>query len=171
MLTKTIEEIRKINAEMQKQKDERDMERGYCELDFPPVSDVWSEECYHRHWKVIKPLLVEYAALVLANDEFIPIGKDEQIKEWIRELEVASEAHDTLLGCKCAFLVHVYLPPLITGESKMPPEKYADMVARKAADYPYSVNYLECYGGDYDGNYDEYYMRKREELDRWQNAR
>lgn len=168
MITKTIEEIRKINAEMQKQKDEHDMERGYCKLDFPSVSDVWSYECYQKHWTVIKPLLVDYASLVLANGEFIPLGKDDQINEWIRELGVASEAKDTLLGGKCAFLVHVYLPPLITGESKLPPEKYAEMVAKKAADYPYSV--YDKYVGDYDGNYDEYYQQKREELDVWQSA-
>ncbi|MFL0584537.1 hypothetical protein ACH0B6_18355 [Solibacillus silvestris] len=168
MITKTIEEIRKINAEMQKQKDEHDMERGYCKLDFPSVSDVWSYECYQKHWTVIKPLLVDYAALVLANGEFIPLGKDDQVNEWIRQLEVAGETKDEILSAKCSLLAHIYLPPLIKGESKLPPEKYAEIIAKKAADYPYTV--YDKYVGDYDGNYDEYYKQKREELDVWQSA-
>lgn len=164
----TNAELKERLKKLQEENDAIDMERGYCKLDFPSVSDVWSYECYQKHWTVIKPLLVDYAALVLANGEFISLGKDDQVNEWIRELGVASEAKDTILGCKCAFLVHVYLPPLITGESKLPPEKYADMVAKKAADYPYSV--YDKYVGDYDGNYDEYYQQKREELDVWQSA-
>lgn len=168
--TPTNEELKEKIAKLEEENESIDMDRGYCKLQFPSVSDVWAEECYQRHWKVIKPLLVDYASLVLANDEFVPIGKDNQVKEWIRELEVASEANDTALGCKCAFLAYIYLPPLINGESKrLSPEKYADLASRTASDYPYSVYHKERYEGDYDGNYDEYYKQKREELDRWQN--
>lgn len=169
--TKTIEELKADIARMKAENDARDMERGYCQLKFPKVSDVWAEECYQRHWKVIKPLLVDYAALVLANDEIISIGKDDQVKEWIRELEVATEAKDMGLRGKCMFLAYIFLPPLISGESKLSSEKYADLVQRTASDYPYTVYYKERYEGDYDGNYDEYYKQKREELDKWQNVR
>ena len=99
-----------------------------------PVSSAEALECYKRHLEVVMPLLIDYAALVLASDEFMPVGKDEQIREWINALEVASNTDDMVLACECTLLANVLLPPLISGDSIVRPAVYADMVAKMAAE-------------------------------------
>lgn len=166
----TIGELKAGIKRLKSEIEEMDIERGYCPLPFQPISDIWAEECYQRHWQVVKPLLVDYASLVLESDEFIPIRKDEQVREWMRALEVASNANDTILACECTLLAYTLLPPLISGDSRLTPALYADMVAEMATTNPYHISDKERYTDGYNSDYNKYYEQKREELDRWQNA-
>lgn len=169
--------IEKIKAETEKIKadaervrreaDEIDMERGYCKLPFPAVSDVWAEECYQKHWPEIKVFLADYAELLLTAKEIIALGHSERVQQWIDELQVAAKTKDTHLAIRCFVIANVFLKMAIEGNSTEHYAKYADWIVDILSDYPYSVYYKDRYVGDYDGNYEEYYAKKREVLTKW----
>lgn len=163
----TMEEIKADIERLQSEIDAADMERGYCKIPFPPVSDVWAEQAYKRNLVDIKQFLAEYTELVLTAKEIIPLGEQDRINEWLEMLKVAREAKDLILGSTCT-LIAALLRIATNGNSRMHYANLADMLVSIIEETPYSVYFENAYKGDYDGNFDRYYADKREELVKWQ---
>lgn len=163
----TMEEIKADIERLQSEIDVADVERGYCKIPFPPVSDVWAEQAYKRNLVDIKQFLAEYTELVLTAKEIIPLGEQDRINEWLEMLKVAREAKDLILGSTCT-LIAALLRIATNGNSRMHYANLADMLVSIIEETPYSVYFENAYKGDYDGNFDRYYADKREELVKWQ---
>lgn len=161
-----MEEIKADIERLQSEIDAADMERGYCKIPFPPVSDVWAEQAYKRNLVDIKQFLAEYTELVLTAKEIIPLGEQDRINEWLEMLKVAREAKDLILGSTCT-LIAALLRIATNGNSRMHYANLADMLVSIIEETPYSVYSEDAYKGDYDGNFDQYYAYKREELVKW----
>lgn len=159
----TIEELKadieRLNAEI----DATNMERGYCPLPFPPVSDVWSEEAYKSVLPDIQRYLTDYAEVLLEAKDVLPIEEFDEVNEWITLLKVASECKDVVLSATCTELAAL-LRGTQTGNIRMYFANLADMLLEIASEIPYHVYHLERYEGDYTGNFDEYYKQKRMEM-------
>ncbi|MGN4127125.1 hypothetical protein ACMGD3_19265 [Lysinibacillus sphaericus] len=162
----TMEELKADIKRLQGEIGAADMERGYCKIPFPSVSDVWAEQAYKRNLADIKSFLADYVELVLTAKEIVPLGELDCVNEWLDVLKVTSEAKDTVLGATCTCIA-VLLSIVTNGESRMHFANFADMIVSTIEDVPYSVYYEDAYKGDYDGNYDQYYADKREELIKW----
>ncbi|MGY3187154.1 hypothetical protein [Lysinibacillus sp. TE18511] len=162
----TMEELKADIERLQGEIDGADMERGYCKIPFPPVSDVWAEQAYKRNLVDIKQFLSDYVELVLTAKEIVPLGELEQVNNWLDILKVAREANDIVLGATCTSIA-VLLRIATNGDSRMHYANLADMIVSTIEEVPYSVFYEDVYKGDYDGNYDKYYADKRKELIKW----
>lgn len=162
----TMEELKADIERLQSEIDVADMERGYCKIPFPPVSDVWAEQAYKRNLADIKLFLADYVELVLTAKEIVPLGELERVNDWLDVLKVAREAKDIGLGATCTCIA-VLLRIATNGDSRMHYANFADMIVSTIEEVPYSVFYEDAYKGDYDGNYDQYYAYKREELLKW----
>lgn len=165
----TIEELKAETARLQAEIDATNMERGYCPLPFPPVSDVWSEQAYMSVLPEIQRYLTDYAELILAAKDVVSIGESDKVNEWIAILNVAAETKDVVLGATCLSLAAL-LRITQTGDSRMYYTNLADMLLEIASEVPYKVYDKERYTGDYDGNFDEYYQQKRTEMELWYNV-
>lgn len=179
MTTLDIERIKEDTKRLREAKERKDKERGYCTIpisSYFAVSDYWAHECYERHWTRLKPLLRDYAELVLNADEFIAIGKDDELKAILKELELLGYAKETAYQGKST-LYAVYISPMINPEKfneGWEPAKYVQLIAKALKEYPYMFYGREAYDdgykdGDY-GDYDAYFHMKREELLQWQNV-
>ncbi|WP_375105909.1 hypothetical protein AB9L15_00850 [Lysinibacillus fusiformis] len=162
----TIEELKEDIERLQAEIDASDVKRGYCKVPFPSVSDVWAEQAYKRNLVDIKQFLAEYTELVLTAKEIIPLGEQDRINEWLEMLKVAREAKDLILGSTCT-LIAALLRIATNGDSRMHYANLADMLVSIIEETPYSVYSEDVYKGDYDGDYDQYYADKREELLKW----
>lgn len=165
----TIEELKADIERLDIEIDAANMERGYCQLPFPPVSDVWSEQAYTSVLPDIQRYLTDYASLVLTAKDVVAIGESDKVNEWIALLRVAAEAKDIVLSATCTGLVSL-LRITQTGNSRMYYTNLADMFLGIASEVPYKVYDNERYTGDYDGNFDEYYQQKRTEMEQWYNV-
>lgn len=163
----TMEEIKADIERLQSEIDAANMERGYCKIPFPPVSDVWAEQAYKRNLADIKAFLADYAELLLTAKEIVPLGEQERVNDWLGMLKVAREAKDLILGSTCT-LIAALLRIATNGNSRMHFANLADMLVSIIEETPYSVYFENAYKGDYDGNFDRYYADKREELVKWQ---
>ncbi|MCY9549411.1 hypothetical protein [Lysinibacillus xylanilyticus] len=163
----TMEELKADIKRLQDEINTADMERGYCKIPFPPVSDVWAEQAYKRNLADIKPFLADYAELVLTAKEIVPLGEQERVNDWLEVLKVAREAKDSILSSTCT-IIAALLRIATNGDSRMHYANFADMIADTITEVLYSVYFEDAYKGDYDGNYDQYYADKREELLKWQ---
>lgn len=162
----TMEELKADIERLQGEIDAADMERGYCKIPFPPVSDVWAEEAYKRILTDMEPILADYVDLILTAEEIVPLGESKNVYEWIDILEVAREANDMSLGSTCTLIVEL-LRIAISGKSKIHYANFADMITTIINEGTYSGYFAEIFKGDYDGNYEQYYATKREELIKW----
>lgn len=162
----TMEELKADIERLQSEIDAANMEQGYCKIPFPPVSDVWAEQAYKRNLADMKQVLADYVDLLLTAEDILPLGESENVCEWINVLEVAREANDTGLGSTCTLIVAL-LRIVMSGNSKMHFANLADIIADTIDEAPYSVYGEDAYKGDYDGNYEQYYADKREELLKW----
>lgn len=161
-----MEELKADIERLQGEIDAADMQRGYCKIPFPPISDVWAEQAYKRNLADIKGFFEEYAELVLIAKEIVPYGELKNGNEWVGVLKVAREANDTGLASTCT-LILALLRIAMSGNSKIHYANLADMLTSIVEEVPYSVYYEDAYKDDYDGNFDQYYAEKREELIKW----
>lgn len=167
----THAELKERLKKLQEEQAVIDMERGYCRIVNPPyepkVSDYWAQECYKRMEPELDKFLADYASLLLESGTIIEVGPLPKLVEWREMLRFARRCSDLVLRGKCIMLAEVYLAPAIDGDKRIPYDKLAEMIANKLSDYPYNVYSDEAVCDGYDGNFDEYYTRKREEIDLW----
>jgi len=133
---------------------------------FPPVSDKWAYECYDKHFPEIKRFLVDYATLLLTAKEVVAIDESHEIQRWIEELTIAGECYEDTLRYTCFYLIEFLLKPCIDGNSTQTYAELADSIAHELSQYEYRPT--DLFLDEYDGNYTEYYERKRMEMAEWQ---
>lgn len=171
----TIEELRERIKQLDKEKEAKDIEQGYCILQQPSykpiVSDVWAQQAYYKHLPEIKLFLAEYASLILEAKEIVLVGEQPKLLEWQALLNIAAECKDQSLSLRCFLIVQIFLKAAIEGDKRLEYAQLADMIASEISAFPYHVYYKERYDDGYAdgerGTFDEYYETKKEELAAW----
>lgn len=171
MKSPTIEELKADIKRLKAEKEAADMERGYCKLPAPKVSDIWAQEAYQKHLPEIRQFLAEYAELLLLSRKTIVLGESDKLNEWRELMNVASYCVDDILRVDCSFIADVFIKEAIEGGAFGRKNNYAglaNLITKMLGDRHHLIWKEEAFTDDYDGDFDAYYARKQEELRIWQ---